>query len=354
MFDPDRLLPLGAVGVVVLFLFAVQLLGTATEAAAPFLRELFRRLVVGDPGALGLSWLGSYALANGSVVAALALSLFTADIVTPGQLFAMIAGSRLGGAAVVVFIGALDYFQKRRFSLQESVSMGLLTFLVTHSIYLPATVIGYVALPFVAGTPDETSTGFTLGVHPLGFIEPTTEAITTALGPVLTFVLAVALLFGSLQLFDRLLASVDTATIRRRFLDHLQRTWVSFLIGLLVTGVTTSVAFSLGVIVPLYNRGYVKRRELVPYMLGANLGTLFDTIVVAIVLETGVGLAVVLELLAVATGVTIVALVVHARYIRVIAAADDLLLADRRVFTAVVLSLVLVPAAFLLVPAAIG
>jgi len=351
-FSTASLVPVGALAVLVLFLFAVQLLGTATRAAAPTLREVVPALVVGDAGALGVSWLSAYGLGNGSVVAALSLSLFTADLLTPSQLFLMVAGSRAGAAAIVVFIGALDFVQKRRFSLRESVSMGVLTFLVTHSIYLPATVLGYAVLPVL--DPTGLSGIIGLSASPLQLFEPATAAITAAVGPAVAFVLAVTLLFGSLQLFDSVLEHVDTGTLRDRFFSHLRRTHISFLIGLLVTTATTSVAFSLGVIVPLYNRGYVERDELVPYVLGANLGTVFDTLVVAIVLESGAGVAVVLTLLGSATLVTLLALVLHDRYTRGIATVDELLLADRRLFVAFLASLLVVPLALVIGPLWLG
>jgi sodium-dependent phosphate cotransporter len=352
-FSASAVLLIGALGAVLLFLFAVQLLGTATDTAAPVLRRVFRRIVVGDLAALGLSWLVAYALANGSVTAALALSLFTADVLSVRELFLMVAGSRLGAAAIVVFIGALDYFQKKQFSLQKSVSMGVLTFLLTYSIYIPVTLLGYLLLPPLRAPVRAVSSGWALEFHVLALFAPLTDALTTALGPALSFLLAVAVLFGSLKLFDRLLARVDTATLRRRFFSHLQHTWVSFVVGLLVTGVTTSVAFSLGVIVPLYNRDYIERDELIPYVLGANLGTLFDTLVVALVLESTLGVVVVLELLVVATLVTLVALVFHDRYNRLIVAVDDRLLTDRRLFVAFVLALLFVPLALLFVPLAL-
>ncbi|WP_424000961.1 sodium:phosphate symporter [Haloarcula salina] len=347
-------LPLGTVVTVLLFLFAVQLLGAATDAAAPLLRQVFFRVVVGDAAALGLSWLAAYALGNGSVVAALALSLFTADVVSAPQLFLLIAGSRLGAAAIVVFIGALDFFQKERYTLQESVSLGLLAFLLTLSIYLPVTVLGYVALPWLRDPLGALTRNWSLGVRSLSVLEPLTAAITARVGPALTFCLAVGLLFGSLTLFDRLLGTVDTETLRERFFSRLQRTWVSFAVGLLVTGLTTSVAFSLGVVVPLYNRGYVTREELVPYVLGANIGTLFDTLLVAVVLDSAVGVAVVLELLVVATAVTLAALLVLDTYSRGVFGAYDRLLDDRRLFVAFAFVLLAVPLGLVLVPLVTG
>jgi len=350
----SRLLPVGVVAVLALFLVSVQLLGAATESAAPFLERVFSRVLVADAAALGLGWLGAYVLGNGSVIAALALSLFTAGLVSASQLFLLIAGSRLGAAAIVVVVGVLDYAQKERYTLQESVRMGVLTFLLTHSIYLPVTLLGYLILPVVRDPILAASAEWSLGARPLSWTAPLTTAITARLGPVPSVLLAVALLFGSLRLFDRLLSHVETATIRRRFFSHFERTWISFAIGLFVTGASTSVAFSLGVIVPLYNRGYVERDELVPYVLGANLGTLFDTLVVALILESAVGVALVLELLGLASLVTAGALLVHDRYSHLIVAVDDRLLVDRRAFVAFVLSLLLGPLLLVAVPLVSG
>jgi sodium-dependent phosphate cotransporter len=340
--------------VLVLFLVAVQLLGAATEAATPALERLFARALVGDAAALGLGWLGAYALGNGSVVAALSLSLFTVGLVSASQLFLLLAGSRLGAAAIVVFVGGLDHVRNERESLRESVGLGVLTFLLTHSIYLPVTLFGYLALPLLHDPILVAGADRSLGGQPFAWTAPLTTTVTTRLGPVPSVLLAVALLFGSLHLFDRLLAGVDTTTVRRRVFGHFAHTWRSFALGLFVTGASTSVAFSLGVAVPLYNRGYVDRDELLPYVLGANLGTLFDTLVVALMLDSAGGVALVLLLFGAAGLVTVGALLVHDRYGRLVAAVDDRLLVDRRAFVAFVLSLVLAPLLLVAVPLVAG
>ena len=343
-------LPVGALVAVLMFLFSVQLLGTATEATTPLLERLFRQAVVGDTSALGVSWLATYLLTNGSVVAALSISVFESGVVSAEQLFMMVAGSRLGGSAIVVFVGALDYFQKKEYSLPSSVSMGLLTFLLTYSVYLPATVLGYLSLPWLRGRFSTDLQGFEVGIGSVRLFEPVTVAITNRLGSLPSFVFAVLLLFGSIRFFDRLLRQVETETLRRNLFRRFRRTWLSFLFGILLTGVTTSVAFSLGLIVPLYNRGFVKRDELVPYILGANIGTLADTAIVAVVLGSPVGFAVVLFLLLLASVLTVAVLFFIDDYTRSVAALNDRLLNDRRYFAIFVVSLVLVPLALLLFP----
>jgi len=132
--------------------------------------------------------------------------------------------------------------------------------------------------------------------------------------------------------------------------QHFKQRWIAFAIGLLITGVTTSVAFSLGVVVPLYNRQFVRRKEITPYILGANIGTLFDTLVVAFVLETTAGVAIVLLVVGLATLFTLVALVGYEPYAAVIDAGQDRFLEDRRFFVGFGILLVAAPLALLLVP----
>lgn len=338
------LLSLGA------FLFAVQLLGTATGAAADPLERLFAQYV-GSPGsAVGVGWLATYAITNGSVVAAIAVSLFQASVLTGQQLFLLISGSRLGGAAIVVLIGAFDYLQKRRYTFGEATGLGTLTFLLTYAVYLPATVGGYLVLPHVQSILERTATRYTITIESLSVFESVCDGIVAAIGVGPGLLTAVGLLFGSLTLFDRVLERVETEWLRDRLFRHFERRWVAFALGVLITGITTSVAFSLGVIVPLYNRGYVKRREIVPYVLGANVGTLFDTLVVAVLLESTAGVAIVLTVVILATFVTIVLLIAFRPFHRSIGILQSRLVDDRRYLTGFLLSLLLVPLGLVLLP----
>lgn len=345
--DSAPALALTALVTVLLFLFAVQLLGTSTATFADVLGRVLERVVTSDPSALGLAWLVTYVLTNGSVVAALALSLFSTDLVTTSQLYLMIAGSRLGGAGFVVVVGALDYFQKERYSFRKAVSMGVLTFLLTHSVYVPATLFGWLLLPRLQPAFRGWSREFGFEVWTPNAFESVTVAVTRLVGGGPAFLLALGMLLVSLSLLDRVLSTIQTEDLRQYVFQHFERKWVPLGFGLVVTGATTSVAFSLGVVVPLYNRGYVKRREILPYVLGANIGTLFDTLVVAVVLESPVGVAVVASLIAASTVVTLVAMLGYPWYASAVDRAQDRILEDRRAFLAFALALVAVPVALL-------
>ncbi|SEQ24090.1 Na/Pi cotransporter family protein [Natrinema salaciae] len=348
--DSSLVVAVQVVATVVLFLFAIRLLGSATDALTPSLRGILSRIIVDDGSALGLSWIASYVLANGSIVAALSLSLFNSGLVLPSQLFLMIVGSRLGGGAVVVFIGAFDYLNEEVESLRESMSLGLLTFLLTHSIYLPAMVLGYAAMPAIRTEKRRSQALSDLEVSLPDVLSIVTDGLIDVVGGGVAFLLAIGCILLSLQLFDRILDGIDKQRLRRRYVSRLQDKWVSFGLGLVVTGVTTSVAFSLGVIVPLYNRGHIKRSEIMPFVLGANIGTLIDTLVVAVALNTFVGIRIVLVLVAIGSGMSVVVLAFYAPYGRLIDRAQNRIIDNTGYFVGVLLSLLLVPLLLIVFP----
>jgi Na+/phosphate symporter len=79
-----------------------------------------------------------------------------------------------------------------------------------------------------------------------------------------------------------------------------------FALGCVVATLTLSVSVALTVLVPLASHGYIKREESIPYIMGANITTLADTLVAAMILGNAVAVHIVL---AEAIGVSIVSLI---------------------------------------------
>ena len=66
-----------------------------------------------------------------------------------------------------------------------------------------------------------------------------------------------------------------------------------FLVGCGVCMLTLSVSVALTVLVPLVAKGYLRRANTLPYIAGANITTLADTLVAAILLGNQAGVQVV-------------------------------------------------------------
>jgi sodium-dependent phosphate cotransporter len=199
---------------------------------------------------------------------------------------------------------------------------------------------------------DLAAVGNLLGVRVqwFGVFTPIATEITSAVGSTVAFLAAFLLLVASMRLFDKVFASVDTRWLQtwsRRLLDS---KWAGFALGVVVTAVVTSIAFSLGVVVPLYNRGYVERDDLIPYVLGASLGTLSDTLLVGLVLESPVGFATVLLVVVTAGIVTLLALLANEQYVAFVDSGYEFVVSSPRTFAAFVAALVVVPLLLILLP----
>jgi Na+/phosphate symporter len=122
-----------------------------------------------------------------------------------------------------------------------------------------------------------------------------------------------------------------------------------FALGCLVATLTLSVSVALTVLVPLAVKGYVKRDEALPYIMGANIMTLADTLVVAMLQPTPVAAQIVL---AQALGVAIVSVAIllfaYQPVRRGVLTVEDYFVSSNRRLAVFVAILFVLPVAFLM------
>jgi hypothetical protein len=122
-----------------------------------------------------------------------------------------------------------------------------------------------------------------------------------------------------------------------------------FALGLLVTSVTLSVSASLSLLVPLAGRGYVKRENVIPYIMGANITTFVDTLVAALLLQAPFAFTIVFTLmLAVALVSAIILRFTYAPYQRTLLRFNELVTSSRVGFALFVFFLGTIPLALFL------
>ncbi len=85
----------------------------------------------------------------------------------------------------------------------------------------------------------------------------------------------------------------------------MRKKWPMFALGCLVALVTMSVSVALTVLVPLVSKKYVKREHILPYIIGANITTLGDTLLAAFLLNSAAAARIVVAGI---TGTTVVSL----------------------------------------------
>ncbi len=306
-----------AVGALLLFIFALEVLKTAAGGVADILTSVSAQ---GTANILGFGWLGAYGALSGSPVAAIALSLFAGDVISDSEAFAMLNGSRMGASFIVLFVGFLYYLGKRRTA--DGIFIGVVALLTTFTIYAPVVPLGSFVLD--RGWLDGVEVGapaFLLSFTGFAF-EPLADEAADNLPLLLVFVGGIGLILASFAIFDRALPNLEQPSPRlERISRLLHHPLVMFMLGLLITMMTLSVSISLTLLIPLSLKGYVRRDGIIPYVMGANISTWVDTMLAALLLDSPRAFTIVFTQMAVGAFVSLVVLLLLYRpYSRVILA----------------------------------
>ena len=265
---------------------------------------------------LGFGWLFAYVVMSGSPVAASALTFFDAGVIDKVGAYTMITGSRLGASFIVLFIGFLYVLRGR--NRAESLGIGLLSLSVTGTTYVIALGFGYFFLSSGLLDGIQLHTGTLLNSVTDLIFDPVARLLLDLLPQWSLFLLGLAIILLSFGLFDRCLPQMSLKNSQLVRMSRLiYRPWVMFLLGGLITLVSMSVSVSLGLLVPLSTRGFVRRENLIPYIMGANITTFIDTLLAAVLLRNPAAFTIVLvEMISIAlVSIAILATAYH-RYER--------------------------------------
>lgn len=341
-----RKLLIMAVGLFV-FVIALQLL---KEGAGVYGQAIIRFLDVSTAtNALGFGWLLAYIFLSGSPVAAIAVSFFASGTITGLQTFAMITGSRLGASFIVLFVGFIYYL--RGHQRAASISTGVLALLTTAAIYTPALVLGYWVLTsgflqtvqFSATTPMESVIDLLVG--------PIVSMTVYVLPDWSLLLCGIIVLLLAFSLLDRALPEMNPERSAFRRIGWLvYRPSAMFLLGAAITAVTLSVSVSLSILVPLSARGLVRRENMLPYIMGANITTFIDTLVAALIVGGPAAFTIVLvEMLSVMVLSLLVLVFFYRSFERAILRLQELITSNNRTLTMFLCSMLIVPLILLLV-----
>ncbi|HSR47648.1 MAG TPA: hypothetical protein VLL77_06625 [Anaerolineales bacterium] len=273
-----------------LFAFALVMM---REGAGALAEPMRRTLHLTTPSsALGLGWLLAMLALSGSPVAATSLSFLDAGLLTAPGAFAMIGGSRLGAAFIVLVIGFVHLLRGRQRTL--SLGAGLLSLLVTQTTYLVVVPLGFFLLS--RGWLNVRWEAATSIVSPFELLmDPVVSLLGQVVPTGVLLPIGFVMLLPTFRLFDAALPDLHLEETGVAGLNRLlYRPLISFVLGALLTMLTMSVSVSLGLLVPLSARGYVRQENIVPYVMGANITTFDDTLVAALLLGNSTAVSVVL------------------------------------------------------------
>lgn len=339
----DRLRKLGLfVLSLLVFTLALYLMKTGARELAPLVTGLFR--VTNPMGALGFGWLFAYAMLSGSPVAAAALAFLDAGALNPPSTFGMITGSRIGASLIVLLFGFM--YVLRGHERTSSLTMGLLSLTITGSSYIVALPLGL----FLLGSGAFNALVPETGATPEGFLDRLVAPmvnLAVRLAPTWgVFLIGLGLVILSFNLFDKALPEItlDRDSVFGGVARLPYRPIVIFLLGLAMTSLTMSVSVSLSILVPLSARGYVRRENAIPYIMGCNVSTFVDTLLASILIKNPMAFTVVLmQMLSMVIVSVVVLLFLIRPYARITLAFVDRLLERQHLLVGFLLIIFLVP-----------
>jgi hypothetical protein len=298
------------VGSLFLFILAIILMKEGSRGLAPLMQNRFA--ISGAANSLGFGWLFAYVIMSGSPVAAAALTFYDAGVVSELGAFAMIIGSRLGASFIVLFIGFI--YVLRGQDRSTSLGMGLLSLTVTGSTYAFAFIIGAIILQTGLLDGVQIGTGMLLGSIIDLLFGPIVQLLAAFLPGWALFPVGLGIIILSFNLFDRCLPQMTVKESQVGRMSRLvYRPWVMFALGAAITMISMSVSVSLSILVPLSARGFIRRENVIPYIMGANITTFIDTLLAAVLLGTPLALTIILAGM---SGITLVSIVILATIYR--------------------------------------
>jgi solute carrier family 34 (sodium-dependent phosphate cotransporter) len=305
--------------------------------------------IAGPANSLGFGWLAAYIALSGSPVAAVGTTLLAGGVLNEREAFAVIGGSRLGASFIVLAVGYVLYLGGKRSA--DGLSIGVVALLTTFTTQGPAVLLGLVSLHYGWLDPVQFS-------PPPGMLDwidtvygRPIEFLDGFLASGVMFGLGVGVLLGSFALFDRALPQLEAGSPGfEAILRRLDSRWLMFGLGCAVTAMTLSVSISLTLLVPLSLKGYVRRDQVIPYVMGANITTFIDTLAGALILGGAAAFTVVLtEMVAVAIVSGAILLLAYGPYARFILVLSSRATHNQRSLGAFLGAIVAVPLVLLLI-----
>jgi sodium-dependent phosphate cotransporter len=330
-----------------LFVLAITLMKEGARGLAPLVHNLF---AVSNPAnSLGFGWLFAYTIMSGSPVAAASLTFFNANVIDKLGAFAMITGSRLGASFIVLLIGFLYVLRGR--NRATSLSMGLLSLTVTASTYLPGFALGAYILHTGVLDGLQLHSGALLNSVTELAIQPIAGVVTNLLPDWAIFLVGLAVILFSFNLFDRCLPQRALKETQLGWMSRLvYRPWVMFALGALITLISMSVSVSLSILVPLSARGFVRRENVIHYIMGANITTFIDTLLAAVLLKNPPAFTIVfVEMFSIMIVSIVILALFYRRYMRTVLAFVGWVTATNRNLALFMATIFVVPIILMLV-----
>lgn len=279
---------LALIGLLYLFLLSISMMGTAFKL---FGRDFAEQLIATTSNpyvGLLIGILATSLVQSSSTTTSLVVGLVGADALTIANAIPIIMGSNIG-TSITNTIVSLGHVSRRHEFQRAFAGSTVHDFfnLLTVAMFFPlqlttnflGIVSGYLAQVF------QTFGGLKT-VSPIKLItKPAIKVIQGLSGDsgVIMLVLAVVFLFVALRYLTVVLKKLILGRLEALFDEYIFKTALrSFVFGIVMTVLVQSSSITTSIAVPLIGAGILTLEQILPYTLGANIGTTITAILASL------------------------------------------------------------------------
>jgi len=266
-------------GLLYIFLLSVGLLGSSLKLFGKGFAETLLTTTANPIAGLFIGVLVTSIVQSSSMTTSLLVGMVGSGMVSVENAIPIVMGANIGTTITNILVSLVHINRTAEFRRAFAAStvhdiFNILAVLVFLPIQIKTNFLGNFSTS-MAEVFSEVG-GLRL-FNPLGAVtKPVIALIITLLNKnaIVSSILAIILLFGSLHFLVKVLKSVFVARLTGLFQRVIFKTSArAFVVGLFITILVQSSSITTSLIIPLAGSGILTLVQIFPYTLGANLGT---------------------------------------------------------------------------------
>ena len=275
---------------ILFFLFSIELLGISLAKMAGSLTESISVVTANPFIGLFIGLLSTALLQSSSTTTSIAVAAVASNAISLQNAIPIVLGANVG-TTITSTIVSMSYISKQK-EFRRAVAAGtshdffnILSVLLLFPLEMKYHFLERISASISSSMHISSSSGLgsSGGFRMTSFFETSTDWLVTNLGPIISLILGVLLIFTCIKSISKWLYKILIGRTKDRFEKVVFRNkYRAFGWGLVITSLAQSSSLTTSLIVPLVATGKVKVKKAFQFILGANIGTTITALLAAI------------------------------------------------------------------------
>ena len=273
---------LGFIFALYAFVFSLTLIKISALSIGETIFSLTKN-EISEINAFGIGWLVTLITQSSGVATATLIAFYLAGVIGPLVLIYMVIGTRMGSSITILFTSFLVHAKRRDFRHGFEIGLANLVYAI------PIAIVMFL-LEFFTGFFNKTGNYFlVLGIpfnfNIIDFIVLPLINLISFIPENISLILGLVFLIASLKYLPKFMINLwGEEYLKSKINKFLDKKWKSFFLGLGVTALLMSTSITITFLIPLIVTRITKLKKVIPYMIGANLGGVSESILGGFVL----------------------------------------------------------------------